>query len=774
MKGHGINFLIAFVLLFAQSNFELSLPGLMSDIVDVGISQGGIDSAVPDEILGDQLDQVELFLSEDDTALVEDSFTAADADGVRTFAGDDDVRDELEQPMAETEMVVYQINQGISVEDLADELDSQALAAIEAHLGDTLYLDDLIQIAESMASSEAGAAVTMEPGSLMSLRTQIVDSLGDQGSTIIESRAVEFVKDAYEEAGVDLNEVQTDYLLGTGAKMLVLAGEICLCALLAALNASCTAAAIARDLRHDLYERVLSYAPAEMNKFSAASLITRATNDIQQIQMMLVMSMRIVLLAPCMGIGAIVRVIANSVGLEWILIVAIVLISVTIGVLMGITMPKFRIMQKLVDRNNLVAREIVTGIMPIRAFGRQEYEQKRYDGANKELTATYIFTNRCMSFLMPILMVVMNLTTVGIVWFGAQGVDTGTMMVGDLMAYINYVMQVIMSFMIITMISVMLPRADVAAERVQEVLACHSSIEDPDAAHAVSREQGEGWQGVVSYNDVTFAYPDSDTPTLEHASFTARPGQTTAIIGSTGCGKSSLVQLLPRLYDVTSGSVTIDGVDIRDIPIEELRRLIGYVPQKRMLFSGTIESNIKYGNPAMSDDDMVRAAEVAQATEFIDSKAERYQSPISQGGSNVSGGQNQRLSIARALAIKPKVLVFDDSFSALDYKTDATLRAALAERASDAAVIIVAQRIATIMQAEEILVLDDGRIVGRGTHEELLRTCPEYLEIAQSQLSADELGLTEDGGEMEGFAADDAVGEGGLAPDAVAREGGER
>ena len=399
--------------------------------------------------------------------------------------------------------------------------------------------------------------------------------------------------------------------------------------------------------------------------------------------------------------------------------------------------------------------------MPVRAFGRQSYEQERYDKANRELTNTYIFTNRCMAALMPMMLIVMNATTVGIVWFGGQGVDAGNLMVGDLMAYINYVMQVIMSFMILTMISVMLPRADVAAERVQEVLACHSSIEDPAPADRVSREHGEGWRGVISYNDVTFTYPDAEEPTLEHISFTAEPGKTCAIIGSTGCGKSTLVQLIPRLYDVTEGSITLDGVDIRKIGLEELRRTIGYVPQKRMLFSGTIASNIKYGDPFMPDADMVEAAQIAQATEFIEGKPDAYESPISQGGSNVSGGQNQRLSIARALAIRPRVLVFDDSFSALDYKTDSVLRQELADRAGDAAIVIVAQRIATIMHADEILVLDDGRIVGRGTHEELLRSCPEYLEIAKSQLSAKELGL------------DDATN-GASALEANALEGGER
>lgn len=764
LKGHGINFLIALVLLFMQANCELTLPGLMSNIVDVGISQGGIESAVPDQITESDLADVELFLDKDVASQVDAFYSGPDAGGVRTFVGSDDDRAAIESEMAEAEMLVYQINQGITVEDFASAEAAEgmpAFDALKAQFGDTIDLDELVGMVEGYLSAEAGHTVTVGAGSFAQMRAQLVDSLGDQGDTIIEGRAIEYVKDAYRDAGLDLNDVQTSYLFSEGLTMLAYALLSALCAILAAFNASKTSAAIARDLRHQLYERVLSFSPAEMEKFSAASLITRATNDIQQIQMVLVMCLRIVLFAPCMGIGAVVRVLTTPTGLEWILVVAILVIAITIGILMGITMPKFRRMQSLVDRNNLVAREIVTGIMPVRAFGRQSYEQERYDKANRELTNTYIFTNRCMAALMPMMLIVMNATTVGIVWFGGQGVDAGNLMVGDLMAYINYVMQVIMSFMILTMISVMLPRADVAAERVQEVLACYSSIEDPAPADRVSREHGEGWRGVISYNDVTFTYPDAEEPTLEHISFTAEPGKTCAIIGSTGCGKSTLVQLIPRLYDVTEGSITLDGVDIRKIGLEELRRTIGYVPQKRMLFSGTIASNIKYGDPSMPDADMVEAAQIAQATEFIEGKPDAYESPISQGGSNVSGGQNQRLSIARALAIRPRVLVFDDSFSALDYKTDSVLRQELAERAGDAAIVIVAQRIATIMHADEILVLDDGRIVGRGTHEELLRSCPEYLEIAKSQLSAKELGL------------DDAANE-ASALDANALEGGER
>ena len=780
LKNHKLSFLIALVLLFAQANFELTLPGVMSDIVDVGISQGGISSTVPDEITSEDLASVELFLSDAEVDQVEPHFSEPDADGVRTFTGSRSDRESLEGFMGEAEMLAYQFMEGVSIDEFAAATESSAADAGAAQEAPAASADpvelmrqmfgDTIDIADIERLVDAGV-VTKDQ--LVESRETLTRQLGDNGDSIIQSRAIEFVESAYRDAGVDLTAVQSNYLFSQGLTMLGYALASAACAILAALNASRTSAAIGRDLRHQLYERVLDYSPAEMGKFSAASLITRATNDIQQIQMITVMCLRIVLFAPCMGLGAVVRVLTTPTGMEWILVVAIVAIAIAIGVLMGVTMPKFRIMQSLVDRNNLIAREILTGIMPIRAFGRQKHEEERYDEANRELTSTYIFTNRCMTFLMPVMMIVMNATAVGIVWFGAQGVDAGNLQVGTLMAYINYVMQVIMSFMILTMISVMLPRAGVAADRVQEVLDTQTSIKNPEPEARVTRERFEGWKGVVSYNDVTFTYPDADVPTLENISFTAEPGKTVAIIGSTGCGKSTLVQLIPRLYDVTEGSITLDGVDIRNIDLAELRRTIGYVPQKRMLFSGTIESNIKYGDESMSDEDMVQAAQIAQATEFIEGKPEGYLSPISQGGTNVSGGQNQRLSIARALAIHPKVLVFDDSFSALDYKTDATLRAELDQRCSDSAVIIVAQRIATIMHADEILVLDDGRIVGRGTHAELLRSCPEYLEIAKSQLSESELGLDGPARPASGRSGAEGVEPAAAAEDST-EKGGER
>ena len=674
----------------------------MSEIVDTGISRGGIEDVVPNRITSDDLGDVELLLTPGEVNRVEALYSSPDADGVRIFEGDLRDRDEIEGFLGEAEMIAFMLERGVPVDSVVE--DAREAAALKAAVGDTITIDTVRALAGAQADGSPDSTL-FDPSAI---RAGLHRALGADGGAVVTSQAIEFVKFAYEHAGVDLAGVQTDFLVREGARMLTYAVVAALCAIAAAYNASRTAARIARDLRHDVYERVLSFSPAEMGRFSEASLITRATNDIQQVQMVLVMCMR-----------------------------------------MGLTMPRFRRMQELVDRNNLIAREIITGVMPIRAFGRSDSERKRYDEANRELTGTYIFTNRAMSFMMPVLMMLMNIISVAIVWFGGHAVDAGGMQVGDLMAYMNYTMQVIMSFMIITMVAVMLPRADIASERIMEVLSTESSIVDP--AHTLEGPQGHitadgervDWSGVLSFDDVSFTYPDAEAPTLEHVSFTVKPGQTLGIIGSTGSGKTTLVQMIPRLYDATAGSITVDGVDVRRMSLHELRSLIGYVPQKGMLFSGDIEGNIAYGDPDMAHSDVERAARIAQASEFIDAKPDGYGSAIAQGGSNVSGGQRQRLSIARALAVDPKILVFDDSFSALDYKTDAALRAGLSHELHDASVVIVAQRIATIMHADQILVLDDGRVVGQGTHEELLRACESYREIAMSQLSSEELSLDE-------------------------------
>ena len=744
LRHHKANLALALALLMVQAYCELTLPSVMSEIVDTGISRGGIEDVVPDRITADDLGDVELLLTPSEMNRVESLYASPDEDGVRVFEGDRQDRDEIKGFLGEAEMIAFMLERGVPVDSVVEG--AREAAALKAAVGDTMTIDAV----RALAGAQADGSPDSELFDPSVIRDGLHRAFGEDGGAVVTSQAIEFVKFAYERAGVDLAGVQTDFLVREGARMLTYALIAALCAIAAAYNASRTAARIARDLRHDVYERVLSFSPAEMNRFSEASLITRATNDIQQVQMVLVMCMRMVLFAPCMGVGAVVKVIGfGSTGLQWIILIGLAVIMVVIGVLMGLTMPRFRRMQELVDRNNLIAREIITGVMPIRAFGRSDSERERYDEANRKLTGTYIFTNRAMSFMMPVLMMLMNIISVAIVWFGGHAVDAGGMQVGDLMAYMNYTMQAIMSFMIITMVAVMLPRADIASERIMEVLATESSIVDP--AHTLEGSQGHmtadgehvDWGGVLSFDDVSFTYPDAEAPTLEHVSFTVKPGQTLGIIGSTGSGKTTLVQLIPRLYDATAGSITVDGVDVRRMSLHELRSLIGYVPQKGMLFSGDIEGNISYGDPGMSHADVERAARIAQASEFIDAKPDGYGSAIAQGGSNVSGGQRQRLSIARALAIEPKILVFDDSFSALDYKTDAALRAGLSHELHDASVVIVAQRIATIMHADQILVLDDGRVVGQGTHEELLRVCEAYREIAMSQLTSEELGLDE-------------------------------
>lgn len=555
---------------------------------------------------------------------------------------------------------------------------------------------------------------------------------------LISQMAVAFVKAEYESLGLDLGKMQTDYLWSTGAKMLGLTVLMMTVAIAAGLLASRTAARVGRDLRSSVFKKVISFSNVEMDRFSTASLITRSTNDIQQVQQVVVMLLRMVMYAPILGIGGVIKVAGTKTGMEWIIAVAVGVIILVVILLMVIAIPKFKKMQTLVDRLNLVSREILTGIPVIRAFSREKHEEERFDVANRDLMRTQLFTNRVMTFMMPVMMLVMNTITIMIVWFGAKGVDLGNMQVGDMMAFITYTMQIVMSFMMLTMISIMLPRANVAAARIDEVLSAEPVIRDPENNQDESLVSPKG---VVSYEDVSFAYPGAGENVLEHITFTAVPGQTTAVIGSTGSGKSTLVHLLPRLYDVSAGAVKIDGVDIRSLTLHKLHSLLGFVPQKGILFSGDIASNLKFGGDDITDEAMTEAAEIAQAAPFIAEKPEGYHSPIAQGGTNVSGGQKQRLSIARAIAKHPKIYVFDDSFSALDYKTDTELRRALAAKTKDATVIIVAQRISTILHADQIIVLDDGRIVGMGRHEELMQNCETYREIARSQLSEKELSM---------------------------------
>ena len=722
-KKHILALVCAVALIIISCNADLTLPTYMSEIVDVGIQQGGIESAVPATIREQTLADLELFMSEEDAATVEAAYGESDAEGVRAYVGTDEARSEegeLASIMSLPETVTLALEQGIDA------------SATGAPIQGTVTMDD-IRKAVSMGM--------LDRDQLVSGAESMADQMGSMGGSIVRQRAISFVGQEYEAQGISLSSVQNSYLASMTAKMFGLCAVSLVATILTGAVASHTACTIARDLRRKTFESVMRFSPAEVGKFSQASLITRCTNDIQQIQMATTLVIRMVMMAPIMGVVALMRVFATQTGLEWTIGVAVVAVSAVVGVLMGLTMPKFKKMQQYVDRVNLVAREMLDGIMPIRAFGRQDHELARFDDASTDLMKTQLFTNRAMSFMMPLMMFVMNCITVLIVWAGSHGINDGVMQVGDMMAFISYTMQIVMAFMILTMVSVMLPRAEVAAERVEEVLSTQSSIKEPEHPQLPAADAP---RGELVFKNVSFQYPDAREDVISGVSFTVHAGQTLGVIGSTGCGKSTLVQLIPRLYDVTGGKVTLDGIDVRDLSLSELRRRVGYVPQQGMLFSGTVESNLKFAGESVTDDAMREAAAIAQATGFIEEREGGFGSEISQGGGNISGGQRQRLSIARALAKHPEVVVFDDSFSALDYKTDARLREELERTQKEAAIVVVAQRIATIMHADQVIVLDDGQVVGQGTHEELLRSCPAYLEIAQSQLSAKELGLTQE------------------------------
>lgn len=695
---------LIFMLLIFQASCDLTLPQFTSNLVDIGIQQNGIAHAASTEMRDTTMEDLSLFLTDEEQALVSSCYEQSGDRWVRT-TDDEKTLEQLDEAMS-MPMVMLDTIQS------SDQIDRDAL----------------------YARLESGE-ITREH--LLGAESQMESQLSGMGGSTITQKAILFTKKEYEALGYDLHEMQMNYLLTTGGKMLALSLGMVAAAILVGLLASRTAAELAMHLRESLFTRVVSFGNEEMTKFSTASLITRSTNDIQQVQMVIVMLLRIVLYAPILGLGGIFRVMRTETSMAWIIAVAVGAVMCLVAVLMGVALPRFKKMQTLIDNLNLVAREILTGLPVIRAFSREKHEEERFDGANIALTRTQLFTNRVMTFMMPCMMLIMNVVTVAIVWFGAHGVDLGNMQVGDMMAFITYTMQIIMSFLMISMISIMLPRAGVAADRINEVLTTEPRIRDKAK---VEDDKLTNCRGQVVFDDVSFRYPDADADVLEHISFTAKPGQTTAIIGSTGAGKSSLLNLIPRFFDVSYGRITIDGIDIRNLSLHKLHEVLGYVPQKGVLFSGDIESNLKFGGADISDAQMEQAAEIAQATEFIESKPDRYQTPIAQGGTNVSGGQKQRLSIARAIAKNPKIYLFDDSFSALDYKTDAALRRALSERVHDATTIIVAQRISTILHAEQIIVLDEGKVAGIGTHEELMKTCATYQEIARSQLSEKELG----------------------------------
>ena len=759
MKPYWMSIVIVIALLFVQAWCDLALPSYTSDIIDVGILKSGVEHVLPEAVTSEEFETAEFIMTDREMEVWEGSYEE-DGDVYRLLVTDQALLDSLDEELFVPLIMNYQMSameeqavkeliaaqtgtdvkslESMSVEDLGQMLGVE-LKSFEQEKedddGNTVNVTcvDIRPVFVQMIQSGM-----LDKETILSMRDSMQKTIDTMGSSLVKSMGIAYAVACDKAAGVDVDQVQKSYLVTAGLKSVGMALIIGIVTILIGFFASRVGAGIGRDLREKVFRKVVSFSNAEMDKFSTASLITRSTNDIQQIQMVAVLLLRMVAYAPIVGIGGVIKVMETGAGMGWIIVLAIVVIMSYIMILNSIAMPKFKIMQKLVDNINLVSREILTGLSVIRAFGREEKEEERFDEANRSLTKTMLFTNRVMTFMMPGMMMLMNLLSVGIVWVGAHKIDAGNMQVGAMTAFITYAMTIVMSFLMLTILSIMIPRAAVAANRIEEVLQTESSIRDE-----AEPEQMTSHNGVVKFSHVNFRYPGAEADVLHDIDFTAEPGKTTAIIGSTGCGKSTLVNLIPRLYDVTDGSITLDGKDIRDIRMADLREEIGFVPQKGILFSGTIASNLRFGKEDASDAQIGKAAEIAQATEFIEAKEKKYDSEIAQGGSNVSGGQKQRLAIARAIAKDPKIFIFDDSFSALDLKTDAALRKALAENVKDSTVIIVAQRISTILHAEQILVLDDGKIVGKGTHEELLASCDVYQQIAKSQLSAKELGLEE-------------------------------
>lgn len=780
LKSSKVAVLLITLLLIVQAFADLSLPRYTSDLVDVGIQQGGIEYASPDEMSADTFNYICMLADEDTEQLIRDSYeqdTAGENESSTgengTRAGENEARNytlseygkenraELDSAIALPLVLVHMSD--IMGDASSSDASSSGASASDASSGvsgesnNAAYSLSSFEAPSSSSNVAALAQNAMQSGSfdwaqlysayesgaiskaeIQSFIDQARQTYGVIDDSLIQQQAIEAVKAEYEALGMDLGVIQLQYLAWLGAQMLGVAALMMAASISVGFVASRTAAKIARNLRERLFEKVVSFSDAEVQSFSAASLITRGTNDIQQIQMVLVMLLRMVLYAPILAIGGIIMVSQTNLAMSWIIVLAIVVIGIVIALLMALALPKFKIMQKLIDRVNLVSREMLTGMSVIRAFDRQEYEEARFDEASTALYKTQLFTNRVMTFMIPTMMLVMNGVSVLIVWVGGSYIDSGVIQTGDMIAFITYSMVIVMSFLMISMIAIMLPRADVAAQRVNEVLDTENSIHDPEESQVEKLDKNA--KGLsVEFDNVTFAYNEGSDPVLKDISFVAEPGKTTAIIGSTGSGKSTIMKLIERFYEVTQGAIRVGGVDVRSMKQHELRRELGYVPQKAFLFSGTIESTIAYANEDMDEDRVRKAADIAQATEFITAKEQGFESEISQGGTNVSGGQRQRLSIARALASDARVLLFDDSFSALDYATDARLRHALATEAAGKTVLVVAQRIATVLNADKILVLEDGELVGSGTHKELLSTCPTYREIAQSQLSEEEL-----------------------------------
>lgn len=710
MKERWYYVVMIIVLLFVQAYCDLSLPDYTSKIVNVGIQQKGIEDGVPDTIRKESMEHLLLFLDKEEKAEVEDAYTLKGDVYERNDVTKEE-RDELNSILAIPMMAAGSLD------------DEEKAAEIKTQMG-LPKESDLWQVLEQLPQEQ-----------LESIKDSLTEKIKEMPKSIVTQAAVQFVQTEYEAQGIDVDAMQIQYLVTSGLKMLAMALVIMLAAVSVTFLSSRVAAFLGRNLRNGVYRKVISFSGEELNHFSTASLITRSTNDIQQVQLVFAMIFRIILYAPILGVGGVLKVLQTDVSMTWILGVAVVAILILVGFLFAVAMPKFKALQYRIDELNLVSREILTGLSVIRAFSREKHEEERFEEVNERLTKTNLFVNRCMTFMMPAMMLIMNGITVLIIYNGSHAVDAGTMQVGNMMAFMQYAMQIIMSFLMITMMSIMLPRASVSAKRINEIMETKVSIESPKTAKIPEQTK----KGEVRFEHVGFAYPGAEEETLSDINFTAQKGETVAFIGSTGSGKSTLVNLIPRFFDVTSGKILVDGVDIREMGLHDLRERIGYVPQKGVLFSGTIDSNIRYGKEDATKEEVNRAAEIAQAQEFIGQKEKGMESEIAQGGTNVSGGQKQRLSIARAIAKNPEIYIFDDSFSALDYKTDVVLRRALKKETKDATTLIVAQRISTILHADKILVLDEGKIVGEGTHKELLKTCEIYQQIAMSQLSKEEL-----------------------------------
>ena len=735
-KGHMPMVFTTIAFLFIQAMCDLSLPDYTASLIDTGINNSGIEYATPEKISEESYQGIAMWMTDKEKSKWESAYKKQSNGNYKLKDKSKENMEKLDKTFSEPILVYSMISQAQDKknnnENTGQDM-SEYMKEIDMDSLDNQAKMDLAAVQNGTMTQEQFMAAHFDL-----IRDTVRDKMGSaidsMGDSLVQSSAISFVKKEYKKIGVDVETKQVSYLWSTGAKMLAMALLMTVSAIIVGFLASKVSASIGKELREKVFNKVLEFSDAEINKFSTASLITRSTNDVQQIQMVCVMLLRMVAYAPILAVGGIIMVIKTHSGMEWIIVVAVAALLCLVAILMALAMPKFKIMQDLVDRVNLVSREILTGIPVIRAFSREKKEEERFDVANKSLTKVMLFTNRVMTFMMPLMMMVMYGITILIEWVASHRIDQGALEVGSMTAFITYTMQIVMSFLMITMVSIMLPRATVAAERIDDVLDTDVSIKDKKEAKMLDAPKG-----IVEFKNVDFKYPDGDTNVLEGIDFIAKPGETTAIIGSTGSGKSTVAKLIPRFYDVTEGQITIDGIDVKDLSQKSIRDNIGYVPQKGILFSGTIASNIKYGAENASDEQMLEAATIAQATEFIDCKEEKYDSPISQGGTNVSGGQKQRLSIARAIAKNPRIYIFDDSFSALDFKTDAALRKALSPKVKESTVIIVAQRISTVLQAKQIIVLDDGKMVGKGTHKELMKNCEVYKQIASSQMSEAEL-----------------------------------